>query len=138
MNWLLSVHVLVTLMMLGLIWFVQVVHYPLFKRVPAAVFTEYEKQHTALTFWVVAPLMLAELGTGIALIWMHGTLWSWMGGVLIGINWLSTYFIQVPLHRRLSEGYDHASIIRLVNTNWIRTVAWTLRGGLLLSVSWIA
>ena len=47
-----------TLAMVGLIWFVQIVHYPLMAQVGRDSFAHYEASHTARTTWVVAPLML--------------------------------------------------------------------------------
>ncbi len=41
-------HITATLYMTGLIWFVQIVHYPLFARVGNAEFSAYEQRHTAL------------------------------------------------------------------------------------------
>jgi len=129
-------HLLVTLLMTGIIWFVQIVHYPLFARVGAADFQVYESLHRQWTGWVVAPLMLLELGTALALLWQAPEAlpgWSrWMGATLVGLLWASTFFLSVPLHMRLDAGYDPEVIRRLVQTNWPRTVLWSLRGGLCL------
>ena len=53
-------HVAATAAMTGLIWFVQLVHYPLFARVGVADFTAYEREHVRRTGLLVAPLMLLE------------------------------------------------------------------------------
>lgn len=125
-------HLLTTLMMTGLIWFVQVVHYPLFHKVGTKDFVDYEAWHTRRTGWVVAPLMLTELGTGLWLLWAQGFLpWTWINLGLLGVIWLSTAVIQMPLHLRLGAGYEAALVRKLVRTNWIRTVAWSLRVGVL-------
>lgn len=52
------------------------------------------------------------------------------GGLLLAIIWISTFYIQVPIHQRLLEIKDTDLLERLVRTNWIRTAAWTIRGGL--------
>jgi len=121
--------------MLGLIWFVQVVHYPLFARVDERRFAAYEAAHQQRTTLVVAPLMLVELATALWIAAGIGELAAsvprWMaltGLALVGINWLSTGLVQVPLHRRLAHGYDARTARRLVTTNWLRTAAWTARG----------
>ena len=49
-----------TLAMVGLIWFVQIVHYPLFAQVGREGFSGYEQAHQNRTTFVVAPLMLVE------------------------------------------------------------------------------
>jgi hypothetical protein len=46
-----------TLAMVGLIWFVQVVHYPLFGKVGVVGFHDYEQSHQQRAGLVVAPLM---------------------------------------------------------------------------------
>lgn len=59
------VHLAATLSMVGLIWFVQIVHYPLFAYVGAEKFIAYEAAHARLTTWVVAPPMLTEALTAL-------------------------------------------------------------------------
>lgn len=121
-----------TIMMTGIIWFVQLVHYPLFKEIPVNAFVNYEQKHTAKTGYLVAPLMLLELMSNIW-IWYNFPGWEdhW-AMILLLIIWLSTFLIQVPLHRKLSQGYDVKSINRLIRSNWIRTICWTARAGLML------
>ncbi len=138
---LLLVQLLSTLAMFGLIWFVQVVHYPLFLQVGAQEFPAYEAAHANRTTWVVAPLMLLELGSSLALLvlrWRPGSVsatGAWAGAALVGLIWLSTALVQVPLHNRLHAGYSASVIRRLVATNWVRTAAWTARAVLVLG--WI-
>jgi hypothetical protein len=125
-----------TLAMTGLIWFVQVVHYPLLGRVGPAGYTAYQREHQRRTTLVVAPIMLLEAATAALLLWqcpggIHSAL-PWLGVALLLIIWLSTAFLQVPAHRRLESGFDAAAHRRLVVTNWLRTTAWTARGGLVL------
>ncbi|MEW6321020.1 MAG: hypothetical protein AB1635_08015 [Acidobacteriota bacterium] len=130
MSAVLLVHFGATLLLTGLIWFVQVVHYPLFASVGHDAFARYEERHTARTTWVVAPLMIAEAATALWLSWSPppGTApLAWIGAALLAAIWLSTFLVQVPAHRRLAAGFDAAVHARLVRTNWIRTVAWTMR-----------
>lgn len=129
---LLLLHCAATLAMVGLIWFVQVVHYPLFSSVGQSPFPEYERLHQKRTTLVVAPLMLIEALTATLILTTDlspsARDLAWIGWVLLVLIWLSTAFLQVPLHRRLAEGYDLLAVRRLVRTNWLRTSAWTLRG----------
>ena len=67
----LLLHLAATLFMVGLIWFVQVVHYPLMGSVGRPEFVAYERKHTRRTAWVVGPPMLIELATGILLLWVR-------------------------------------------------------------------
>lgn len=129
-------HVAATVFMCGVIWFVQLVHYPLFAQVGEAGFVQYEAAHTMRTSWVVMPPMLIELGTAAALlVWRPPGLGSAevaLGLGLVLLIWASTFFLQVPAHGALGRGFDPAVASRLVSTNWIRTVLWTLRAGLVI------
>ena len=138
----LLVQLAATLLMTGLIWFVQLVHYPLFARVGAQQFATYEAEHQRRTTWVVAPLMLAELATALLTVAPRlrppaaSATGSWAGLALVIAIWLSTALIQVPLHTQLASGYSAAAAARLVSGNWLRTLAWTARSALVLL--WVA
>lgn len=125
-------HAAATWFMVGLIWFVQVVHYPLFATVGTAESQDYARLHQRRTTWVVGPPMLVELATAAWIAWrlpaeVSSTL-SWIGLALVVVIWASTQWLQVPEHARLLDGRDDAIIRRLVRGNWLRTVAWTARG----------
>lgn len=126
---LLVIHWAATFALLGVIWAVQCVLYPLFARVPSAQFADYHAEHVRRVTRVVAPLMLLEAASGIVLVAGLG-LRTPVGLSLfpLGVVWASTFFIQVPLHRRLATGWSAARVRQLVRGNWIRTAAWTLRG----------
>jgi len=134
------IHFAATWYLVGLCWLVQRVQYPLMDQVGVAGFPAYEQAHVARIGPVVAPMMLVELGTGIALLWVGSgggsRSLSIAGMALIVVIWLSTFLIQVPLHDVLADGFDPAAHASLVRTNWIRTLAWTLRGGLVLVLVW--
>ena len=68
MGLVLLVNLAATLFMVGVIWFVQVVHYPLFARVGAGGFSAYSGAHSRLTGLVIGPPMLAEAATTVALV----------------------------------------------------------------------
>lgn len=134
MTWVLAIHAAATWSMVGVIWMVQVVHYPLFAEVGAAQFAAYERSHQQRITWIVAPLMLIEL---LSAVWLVASPPSgvarwilWLGLALVLVNWGSTALVQVPLHERLAAGFSEAAHARLVATNWVRTASWTLRGGL--------
>jgi hypothetical protein len=54
----------------------------------------------------------------------------------VGVVWLCTVFVSVPIHGRLAAGLDNEQVAALVRTNWIRTITWTARAALLLG--WMA
>ena len=137
MRLLLLVHAAATLYMVGLIWFVQVVHYPLFAHIGDKSFTACQQFHLNRVSWVVGPPMLVEAASAGLLLWLapnSGLLR--LGALLLTLIWCSTWFLQVPRHNILAAGFDAAAHRHLVNRNWVRTAAWTARAvvacGLLL------
>lgn len=134
---LLIAHAASTWALTGLIWLVQVVHYPLFALVGASAFPAYHTAHTRLITPIVAPLMIVEAATAAWIVVTRADApWLvWSGLVLVGVVWLGTFGLSVPRHDALLRGgHDLSAIERLVATNWVRTVAWTLRAGL---VAWM-
>lgn len=139
---LLIVHLVATTFMAGVIWFVQIVHYPLFSRVGRAEFADYEAAHQRLTTFVVGPAMLVEALCAILLLfaapagvrpWM-----AWLGIALVALLWISTAFVQVPQHEKLAAGFDQAAYTRLVGSNWVRTMGWSARVMLAGWMLWLA
>lgn len=128
------VHASATLMMVGIIWFVQIVHYPLYNRIGQADFVRYETDHTTLVSLVVMPLMLVEAVTAVWLTFDPPAAAQpaliWGGLLLVALIWGATFLLQVPLHSRLAQGFDKSAHETLVATNWIRTIAWSVRGAL--------
>lgn len=124
----LLVHVMSTSAMMGLIWFVQIVHYPLMGKVGSAGYEQYQDAHMKRTTWVVAPLMLIEVASAVALLFVLGaSVWTIAGLVMLVLIWVSTAALQVPAHNRMLKGFDADAHRRLVGTNWIRTVLWSAR-----------
>lgn len=127
----LIIHAAATWFMTGLIWFVQVVHYPLFAEVGDAAFKNYEHSHQRRTTWVVAPMMLLEAAAAVLLVTpVAGATTpalAWTGLAALMLVWLSTFLVQVPLHATLERTGSPGGVARLVQTNWVRTCAWTLR-----------
>lgn len=111
-----------------LIWLVQLIIYPGFHRIPREVFPVYHRWYALRISLVVLPLMIGEV------VFVVGWWWSgadpndaYLATLAVGVVWLSTFVLQVPIHKRLQEGKDEALIRRLVATNWIRTAAWSLK-----------
>lgn len=119
-------------MMAGIIWFVQVVHYPLFTAAAPTDGGDYARENQRRTAGVVLPPMLVEaaaagwltvvppaaIGRGAAV----------AGLVMVVLLWASTLAVQMPLHARLArEGHASATVAKLVRSNWPRTLLWTAR-----------
>ncbi|MGA0971212.1 MAG: hypothetical protein ACO3U0_07980 [Ilumatobacteraceae bacterium] len=129
------VHLLAATTMAGLIWFVQVVHYPLFAHVPASASAAYAERHQRLTARVVGAPMAVE---GVCALWLFfappagvGRLLPFVAGLVLAVVLGSTVMLQVPRHSRLADsGNAHEIsevVTSLVTTNWVRTIGWSTR-----------
>ena len=138
---LLLVHAAATLALVGLIWTIQLVHYPLMEHVDRSSFRTFHERHAQRMVWLVAPLMPTELAMSawIALAPPAGVpvALAWTGLGLVLVLWITTAVASVPAHRILERGFDEAAHRRLVRTNWIRTVAWSARGAIALDMLWV-
>ena len=132
----LLLHVASTFSMIGVIWFVQIVHYPLMASVPREGFRRYELDHQRLTTWIVLPLMSAEFVSAFLMFWLRpepvSSLLVGVGFLLILTIWVMTYIIQVPQHASMVLSYDPLVHRRLLLGNWLRTIAWSARGLIVL------
>ena len=131
----LPLHAAATWFMVGLIWFVQTVHYPLFGQVGDSSFVRYHRRHSERITRLLAVPALAEVVTAAGLVWARPDAVPLslvlLGGVLLAAIWIVTALVQVPQHRQLASGAG-VDVVPLVRANWIRTLLWTARGGLVV------
>ncbi len=133
LNFFLTTHVFTCFFMTGLIWLVQVVHYPTYKFIDKTQFQEYQIFHTTSISWIVVPIMIIEIISGVFLLFsMKINFWNFLN--LLGVFgiWLVTFLFSVNYHNQLHRGFDLNAIENLILTNWFRTIFWTLR-----SLGWI-
>ncbi len=107
-----------------LIWLVQLIIYPSFAYTEKKSFISWHTKYTRLMGLVVSPLILTQVGIEILLFpdQVHR-----LRILLIGLVWLATFSLSVPCHHKLHrEGYDSATIKRLIVSNWIRTLLWSV------------
>jgi hypothetical protein len=133
--WTLSLNAASTFAMAGLIWLVQLVHYPTFGYIDASTFGDFVRFHQHRISIVVIPLMLVELATTLLLLWKPHPVFtarlSLIAAACLALAWLSTFLLQVPLHQQLLRGADEACVASLAAGNWLRTGAWSMRALLL-------
>ncbi len=124
--------------MFGVIWVMQVVHYPLMRFASGEQFARFETEHQTRISWVVGPLMLIEGVCVLAFLLAPpaGLPWwlPWAGAGVEAIAIGTTVFVSAPLHGRLNAHFDQATLDRLVATNWIRTIAWTGRAAVAIAM----
>ncbi len=132
--------------MTGVIWIVQLVHYPIFDAIERGAdedtWRRFAHRHTSSISFVVGPLMLAEGVTGL---WLAaappadtGRTLPIIALALLAVALGVTAVISAPLHGRLAPRFDAALHRRLVTTNWIRTAAWSARAVVLALLAFAA
>ena len=128
MDLLFFLNVISAFLLTGVIWTIQIVHYPSFHYIDKLSFTNFHHFHERRISIIVMPLMLIELTTSTALyINNMSSIVFTLNLLIVVLIWCSTFFVQVPIHSILSQKKDKKLIEKLVNTNWIRTFLWSMR-----------
>lgn len=114
--------------MTGLIWVIQLVHYPSFKFVDIRNTKEFNSFHQTKITIIVMPIMLIELITAIILTIQSSFEFMFvLNTSLLLIIWLSTFLLSIPIHSKLVTNHSDDLIEKLVLTNWPRTILWSFR-----------
>ncbi|MCC6137729.1 MAG: hypothetical protein IT287_03800 [Bdellovibrionaceae bacterium] len=125
---LLLLHIMTCAMMTGLIWLVQLVHYPAFAQIGDKDFLSFHMQHSQRITYIVGPTMLIELVTAVLLLLPKSeSKFFWFNLTGVVLIWMSTALLSIPLHNTLATGKDLLIINKLVLTNWPRTILWSVR-----------
>tara|TARA_Y100000589_G_scaffold93532_1_gene88405 strand:- start:6200 stop:6604 length:405 start_codon:yes stop_codon:yes gene_type:complete len=111
----------------GIIITTQIVTYPLLKYVNRD-FTLFHQKYVSRIGFIVAPIMVLELTVVGKMVIddFYNPLIKLLAFFTILI-WLSTFFIQVPIHNQLSKGKNLTRLKILIASNWIRTIGWSLK-----------
>ena len=132
---LLVIHLAATLFMVGLIWTIHYVHYPLFAYVGESTYASFQAAHVErigkllsvpwLTegITLIGVLALAFLGT-------HKVLRvpAVINGAAMAVVLVISGFWSAPAHAKLADGFDTSIHDQLMTVNLIRTLAWTVCG----------
>jgi hypothetical protein len=124
-----------TLFMVGLIWTIHSVHYPLFAHVGESTYAAFQSEHVnrigklLLLPWLIegitllGVLILAFLGNRRDL-----RLPAFLNGLGMAIALIISGVWSAPAHGKLADGFDAAIHDRLMTANLVRSFAWTLCG----------
>ena len=125
----LILHLIATSVMVGVIWVIQLVHYPSFHFVELKQYTTFQRFHMARISYVVIPAMLTELFTLILIVISMDQIDNLVlsSAILLIFIWLMTAVFFSGVHQKLTLGYDQTVVDKLVKLNWGRTLLWTLR-----------
>ena len=128
-NFVLLGHLIFTSIMTGVIWVIQIVHYPSFHFIEKELYTAFQKFHMNKISIIVIPIMLAELITGMMLFLDKSSKSPFLtiSIIILVLIWLITGVFFSKAHNELMTGYQELVVNQLVVMNWIRTLLWTLR-----------
>jgi hypothetical protein len=131
----LYVNQLLSIYMFGFIWLVQLSIYPNFAFINPNDFQAVHQRHSTLMGALVGPIMVGELILSFWLIYGDKSLISISNLLIVLGIWGLTFLVSVPLHNKLSSGFDILTIQKLINTNWFRTILWSLK--VALTTYWV-
>jgi len=134
-------HLLAAWFMVGMIWTIHLVHYPLFAEVGPDTYVAFQSAHVDR---IGALLLIPWLLEGVTLL---GLLWVAfvsgrrelrlpvaIGAVAMAAVLVISGFWSAPAHGELADGFDSSVHDRLMTANLIRALAWTIRGA---TAAWI-
>ncbi|MFM7124038.1 MAG: hypothetical protein ACKOXW_02005 [Actinomycetes bacterium] len=132
---LLVIHLAATLFMVGLIWTIHYVHYPLFADVGESTYVSFQAAHVERIGKLLFVPWLTEGVTllGILTLAFLGGYQSWriptlINGVAMAVVLVISGFWSAPAHGKLADGFDASVHDQLMTANLIRTLAWTVCG----------
>ncbi len=115
--------------MVLVVWLVQLVIYPGFRRIEESRFVAWHSRYLKIMGYIVAPLMIGQLGFAV---WNAFTVQQWISAEthylgLVALTWIVTFRMAVPIHDNLQDRGKEPELIRqLVLANWPRTILWSI------------
>ena len=122
-----DIHFLSTSLMVGIIWVIQLLHYPTFHFIKESDYVEFQYFHMQRISFIVVPVMIIELLSGFMLVYYFRSNLLIFCLIILLVIWSITFVFFTKLHQSLLGGYDKIIVDKLVQINWSRTVLWSLR-----------
>ena len=122
------IHIISTSIMVGVIWVIQLVHYPSFKYVNESDYIIFQKYHMSNISNIVFPVMFTELITALIILFFgEKSLFFVLSLICLFLIWVMTGVLFTKYHSILKEGKDLTIIEKMIKANWIRALLWTMR-----------
>ena len=122
-----NVHFLSTSLMVGIIWVIQLLHYPAFHFIKENDYVEFQHFHMERISLIVVPVMVLELFSAFMMVYYIQSNLLILCLIILLFIWLITFIFFTKLHQSLLGGYDKTIIDKLVRINWSRTILWSIR-----------
>jgi hypothetical protein len=132
---LIVIHAAATMFMVGLIWTIHYVHYPLFAYVGESTYSSFQAAHVErigkLLFvpWLTEGITLIGV-LALAFLGGHKVLrvQAFINGAAMAVVLVISGFWSAPAHAKLADGFDKSIHDQLMTVNLIRAIAWTVCG----------
>lgn len=113
--------------LVSLVFMTQFITYPTFLNIDKDKFSDYHRKYVNNISFIVAPVMLIELLTLFLIAYFSKDFLIIKSLILLLVIWLTTFFIMIPSHNRISKSFNIKEIKSLINYNWIRTILWSFK-----------
>lgn len=113
--------------LVSLVFMTQFITYPTFLNIDKDKFSDYHRKYVNNISFIVAPVMLIELLTLSLIAYFSSEFLIIKSLILLLVIWLTTFFIMIPSHNRISKSFNIKEIKSLINYNWIRTILWSFK-----------
>ena len=113
--------------LVSLVFMTQFITYPTFLHIDKDKFSEYHRKYVNNISFIVAPVMLIELLTLLLIAYFSKDFLIIKSLILLLVIWLTTFFIMIPSHNKISKSFNIKEIKSLINYNWIRTILWSFK-----------
>ena len=129
LNLLIDIHFLATSVMVGVIWVIQLLHYPSFHFIQKSDYSKFQQFHMSRISFIVVPAMIIEFITGIMMLQFgFNSNFLFISSLIILLTiWGITFIFFTKMHQVLISGYNEIIVNRLISINWSRTLLWSLR-----------
>lgn len=121
-----TTHAFSVFALFGLIWTIQLVHYPMFQFIEAPHWPRFHRYHTRNITFIVFPLMVVELLTSLQLFLEEASFSHSLALGLAVASWLLTIAVFIPLHNKVATRPIPGLLALLVKLNWLRVLVWTI------------
>ena len=120
-----------SVLMTGIISFIQFIQYPLLFHISSFDFTCYFKKYVSRITWFIYPVLIIEIAFALWLSFLplqsKLQLPILITYILLALVTMNTLLIQTPLIQKLQHSFDKAVLSKIMFYNWIRFVSSALR-----------
>ena len=98
--------------LLILIWIVQLTIYPSFQFMSTDQLIQWHAKYTERMAWIAGPLILLQTTIVSMQIVKETSALHILSGCIVTATWILTYFVSIPLHRKISENRASSVVLK--------------------------